>query len=118
MAGVTGHSRVALFACMMALGTAALRRRRPPLPHRATGAESMWLAHELVPTTLTGQDATARYATWTAHRLRVDALTNRARDAAVSAPKDRTTDLNQLLNAVHELTSAMDLHVMANAQRP
>jgi len=39
----------------------------------AVEAESTWLAHELVPTTLTGQDATARHASRTAYRPRVEA---------------------------------------------
>jgi hypothetical protein len=74
-------------------------------------AESTWLAYELVPTTLTGPDATARRAIWTAYQPRVDALT----DAAASAPKDRSGDLNRLLNAVNDLTRAMDLYVTATA---
>jgi hypothetical protein len=81
----------------------------------AAEAESTWLAHELVPTVLTDQDATARRATWTAYRPRVDALINTVRDVAASAPKDRSGDLIPLLNAVNELTHAMDLYVTAIA---
>jgi len=35
------------------------------------------------------------------------------RDAAAAAPKDRSGDLIPLLNAVNELTRAMDLYVTA-----
>src|SRR5690349_24160124 len=51
----------------------------------ALEAESRWPAHELVPTTLAASDATARRATWTAYRPRIDTLISSGRDASTAA---------------------------------
>lgn len=70
--------------------------------------ESTWLAHEFLPQALSTPDVASRYATWTAYRPRVEALTGGLNDAAVAAPKDRFDGLDRLRAAVTELSSAMD----------
>ncbi|WP_170309221.1 hypothetical protein [Pseudonocardia hierapolitana] len=79
----------------------------------AVVAETTWLAHELLPNTLSSQDAAARLATWTAYRPRVETLTTNLNEVAASAPEDRRAGVDQLRAAVFELRSATDAYTGA-----
>jgi hypothetical protein len=70
--------------------------------------ESTWPAHELFPMALGTPDLASRYATCTAFRRRVEALTGGLSDAAVASPKHWLDGLDRLRAAVTELSSAMD----------
>jgi hypothetical protein len=70
-------------------------------------AESTWLAHELVPDTLSAPGALGRRTTWAAHRPRVDALRNHLDEAVASAPRDEREDVVRLRRAVHDVDFAV-----------
>lgn len=73
-------------------------------------SESTWLAHELLPDTLSAPDAAERRATWTAYRPRVEALMNALNEASASAPQGRQDDVGRLRDAVQELSLTMDTY--------
>jgi hypothetical protein len=99
----------------LALGTAIVlfvrrRRARKAWETQLAGvvAESTWLAHELLPTALSTENAVTRRDVWLASRPRVDALVNRLNQAMASAPADRLGSLAQLRDAVTDVGSTMD----------
>ena len=75
----------------------------------AVVAETTWLAHELLPNTLS-QDAAAHRGTWIAYRPRVETLMTSLNEVAASAPKARWTSVDGLRVAASELSYAMDAY--------
>lgn len=108
---------VVVVAVVIIVASVRVRRARGSWEAHFAGlvAESTWLAHELLPTTLSTPDVAVRNATWTAYRPRVEALMSGLNDAAVAAPKDRWEGLDRLRAAVTELGSAMDRFATATA---
>jgi hypothetical protein len=106
---------IVLAAVVIVVASARARRAKRAWDAHLAGvmAETTWLAHELLPNTLSSPDAAQRRATWSAHRPRVEALSNSLTDAAASAPKEQRARLDQLRAAVFELSSAMDTYATA-----
>jgi hypothetical protein len=71
-------------------------------------SESTWLAHELLPDTLSAPDAAERRATWSAYRPRVEALMNVLNETSASAPHGRQDEVGRLRDAVQELGFTTD----------
>ena len=106
-----GGLLIVLITVVIVIGVRARRTRQAWEGQLTTVvAETTWLAHELLPSMLSHQDAAARRATWTAYRPRVETLTNILNQAATSAPQDRRSSLDQLRTAVSALTSAVDAY--------
>lgn len=95
---------------IVASGRARRARKAWAAQLSAVVAETTWLAHELLPNTLSSPDTAARLATWTAYRPRVETLMASLNEVVASAPNDRRTGVDQLRSAVSELRSAMDVY--------
>jgi hypothetical protein len=114
---------IGLLAVLAVVVTVLVRRSQRAVRARdaqlATAvSESRWLAHELLPDTLSAPGATERRAIWTAYRPRVDVLMNSLDDASASASQDRRDGAGRLRDAVQDLVFTTDTYARIGLDDP